>query len=293
MNLLKITYPLWQGGDNKIYSLGSYLLSYLSNFNNYFNNFDSIKEITIDCNPIVADDNRINLIRNVNQIEVILENTKKQLYQINPDKIITYGGDCLVSQQPIDYLLSKHKEKLCVLWIDAHPDISDSTRVRNAHAMVLKNLMGLNNNETSAFVSNYLNPQQIIYCGLNIDDANDYEKEFITNNNMFNITLDDIKNNINILNEYINQNNFEYVYIHLDLDVLSPNIFYSQYYTYNESNTKDTSMVAKSNLTFKHLVTVFKELKNSVDIVGYSIAEYMPWDAYNLIKFFNNINNLL
>lgn len=39
------------------------------------------------------------------------------------DKIITIGGNCIVSQAPFDYLHGIY-EDAGIIWIDAHPDVS-------------------------------------------------------------------------------------------------------------------------------------------------------------------------
>ena len=61
----------------------------------------------------------------------------------DPDKVITIGGDCSVSQPAFDFLHGKYPEKTCIIWLDAHPDISSpSVGWKNEHAMVLGNLLG-------------------------------------------------------------------------------------------------------------------------------------------------------
>ncbi len=59
-----------------------------------------------------------------------------------PDKIITIGGNCLVSLAPFDYLHGVY-ENIGIVWIDAHPDVSTTEDgYPNAHARVLCSLLG-------------------------------------------------------------------------------------------------------------------------------------------------------
>ncbi len=44
----------------------------------------------------------------------------KILQEHRPDRVLTFGGDCLVSQSPLAYLNESSEGKLGVLWIDAH-----------------------------------------------------------------------------------------------------------------------------------------------------------------------------
>ena len=41
------------------------------------------------------------------------------LEERQPERVITFGGDCLVSQAPFAYLAKRYGERLGVLWIDA------------------------------------------------------------------------------------------------------------------------------------------------------------------------------
>ena len=55
----------------------------------------------------------------------------------NPDKIITIGGNCIVSLAPFDYLHGKYGDT-GIIWLDAHPDVSTpQDGYAYAHAMVL------------------------------------------------------------------------------------------------------------------------------------------------------------
>ena len=99
----------------------------------------------------------------------------------NPDKIITIGGNCLVSLAPFDYLHGKYKNT-GIVWIDAHPDVSSpKDGYPNAHAMVLGSLMGYGDNSLSNMMkNNKFNPDEILeilYVGL--QNLHDYQKNFL------------------------------------------------------------------------------------------------------------------
>ena len=77
--------------------------------------------------------------------EAILEEMKKTWGVLNekkPDRVIVFGGDCSVSQVPFDYLSGKYGDKLGILWLDAHPDISGTKDSSHFHEMVLADLLG-------------------------------------------------------------------------------------------------------------------------------------------------------
>ena len=51
------------------------------------------------------------------------ETTKQKTIVEKPDKIITIGGNCIVSLAPFDYLHGIYKN-VGIIWIDAHPDVT-------------------------------------------------------------------------------------------------------------------------------------------------------------------------
>lgn len=59
-----------------------------------------------------------------------------------PDRVITVGGNCIVSLASFDHLHALYPDA-GILWIDAHPDVSlPENGYPNAHAMVLGTLLG-------------------------------------------------------------------------------------------------------------------------------------------------------
>jgi len=84
----------------------------------------------------------------------------------NPDKVITLGGDCSVSQPAFDYLHGKYPEKTCIVWLDAHPDISTPKDFEHEHAMILGNLLGDGAPNCSKIVKNKFKYDEVMYGGL-------------------------------------------------------------------------------------------------------------------------------
>ena len=52
-----------------------------------------------------------------------IQDAMRKIETENPDRIITIGGNCMVSQASFDYLHGKYGD-VGVIWIDAHPDVS-------------------------------------------------------------------------------------------------------------------------------------------------------------------------
>lgn len=112
------------------------------------------------------------IINNVKQAQDILN-------QEQPDKVVTLGGNCMVSQAPFDYLNQKYGDELGIVWIDTHPDISYPKDITNEHAMVVANLLGEGDSELSKLVNAPLKTNQFLYVGL--QELLDFEAENLEN----------------------------------------------------------------------------------------------------------------
>lgn len=70
-----------------------------------------------------------------------IQDAQRKLTAENPDRVVTVGGNCMVSLALFDYLHGKY-ENVGIVWIYAHPDVSTlNDGYPNAHAMVLGSLL--------------------------------------------------------------------------------------------------------------------------------------------------------
>lgn len=71
-----------------------------------------------------------------------IQDAQRKLTAENPDRVVTVGGNRMVSLALFDYLHGKY-ENVEIVWIYAHPDVSTlNDGYPNAHAMVLGSLLG-------------------------------------------------------------------------------------------------------------------------------------------------------
>ncbi|MBU5584576.1 arginase family protein, partial [Enterococcus sp. S181_ASV_20] len=77
-----------------------------------------------------------------NSLLKLLSEAAKVLTEKQPEKVITLGGDCSISQAPFDYLHGKYPNSLGILWLDAHSDMSTINDSQKGHMHVLGNLLG-------------------------------------------------------------------------------------------------------------------------------------------------------
>lgn len=268
---IRLKIPQWQGGNNPTYSLGSDLLSFLVP-----KNLEQ-KEITV---PIPEYEEPLVKENGVTAQSIVAENVSETMAIIQeeaPDKIITLGGDCLVSQAPFDYLHGKYGEELGIIWIDAHPDISTPDIFFNEHAMVLGNLLNDGDPVLAEKVQHPFAAKDVLYVGLQKPTADeevilerlglDYQVQ-----DQERITPAEIK-------EWLKEQQFTKVVVHFDLDVLDPKEFRMLYFA--EPGVTDYSAEA-GKMSLLEVKETMEAIAEQSEIVGLTVAELLPWDVHNL-----------
>ena len=79
---------------------------------------------------------------------------------------------------------------------------------------------------------------------------------------------------------------FDHILIHLDIDVLDERLFHSTYFA-NTELVGDGSGGGK--MTIEKLSEILCLITENTDVVGFTIAEYLPFDEYKLHKMFAKI----
>ncbi len=281
---LRMIFPEWQGGLNPNYVFGSYVLSHIAPKSE---NSETV-EIPVNKNY----EEPLKIENGYYAGKVLLEQqlaAKKILTKKNPTHVVTFGGDCSVSQASFDYLHGKYPENLGILWIDAHPDISTPNDYSHEHAMVLGNLLGDGAPELSSIVENPFKASHIIYAGLKANEMLDYEKEYIEKTKLSYVKPEDLMNNSNALIDWICNNEIKYLAIHFDMDVLTSTDFRSL--LYNEPGI-DPVDYATGIMTLNQVVRIINDVEQQAEVVGLTISEYIPWDLINLKKALGKIKIL-
>lgn len=279
---IRLIFPEWQGGINKNYATGSEILGIISpNGNNC-----EIIEV-----PVSKDFHKeLEFVDGFYEKTAIISQQKTAyeiLHDKQPDKVITFGGDCSVTQAPFDYLHGKYPDNMGILWIDAHPDISNPSDCTNEHAMVLGNLLGYGAEPLAQLVKHPFTPNQIMYAGLIDSELLDYEKEKLDKMKIPYATPEQLFKNSKPVTDWIKKNKFQHLAIHFDLDSLSPKDFYSL--LCNEPHISPVDY-AIGKLTLKDAVRVITDSAKESSLVGLTIAEYIPWDIINIRNEFSKID---
>lgn len=200
-----------------------------------------------------------------------------------PDRVITIGGNCVVSLAPFDYLHGKY-ESTGIVWIDAHPDVSTpADGYPFAHAMVLGSLLGggaeplRRQMKGPAFA-----PGQLLYVGL--QPLHDYQTRFLDGAGV----QYKIQNEAFVSDDEIRVfcKRFDHILVHFDIDVLDEHLFHSTYYA-NPDLVGDGA--GGGRMTIDRLSDVLQTIAGVSDVVGFTVAEYLPFDEERLHRMFERL----
>ena len=278
MKTIRLLYPDYVSGGLDTYYFGANLLAHIlpENKNQPLIKVDIAQPNS--ANKIITDG-----IYAKGEVLSGIQNAMAKIEKENPDKIITIGGNCLVSLAPFDYLHGKYKNT-GIVWIDAHPDVSSpKDGYPNAHAMVLGSLMGYGDNSLSNMMkNNKFNPDEILYVGL--QNLHDYQKNFLNNTGVnYKIQTNKFISN-NEIHKFIKR--FDHILVHFDIDVLDEHFFHSTYFA-NSELVGDAAGGGK--MTKEKLTEILRCITDNSDIVGFTIAEYLPFDEHKLYKMLTEI----
>ena len=271
---VRLLMPQWQGGNmGASYPMGAKLLAWLAPESDA-TQLEVPVERFADTPPPLEDG-----IVGRTAIMKQLRAARNLLDAYDPDRVITFGGDCLVSQAPFAWLNERYDGRLGVLWIDAHPDVTTPKDFRHAHAMVLGNLLGEGDPGLTAEVRRPLDPKLVMFAG--VDDMLDYEWEVANRLALRRASSSDLAADSNPVLQWVRDNNIKHVAIHLDLDVLDPRCFRSQMFN---MPTGEKINAFSGKMTLDQITRLVTDVAAQTSVVGFTFAEHMPWDDINLMN---------
>ncbi|MFS0869128.1 arginase family protein [Paenibacillus xylanilyticus] len=268
---IRLLMPQWQGGDNPNYSFGAELLAWLAP--DHDQPLIKVPVQAYDGTPLVNENGmhgRTQLLEQLEAAEHIIQAHK-------PDRIVMFGGDCLVEQAPFAYLNERYGGELGLIWIDAHSDLVRYVGYDNGHTLPLGNLLGEGDPEFARHVKVPLKPENVFMAGLTA--PTEQETEVIHRLGIKTVGTEELSNSTEVIKEWIRKSGIKHLAIHLDLDVLDPTKFRSLLFA-NPDKPYDLSPAG--TMPIPQLLHLIKELSEETEVVGLGITEHMPWDAINL-----------
>lgn len=274
-DVLRLLFPQWQGGNNPNYAFGAELLHFIAPEGK------NSKTIRI---PVAENYNEeLSVQKGItagSAMSTQADNARTVLEKHQPEKIIIYGGDCSIDLMPFDYLSGKYREKLGIIMLDAHPDITRSKDTTHAHESLISDLMGKSDGLLSDKVMYPIKQNQVLFGGL-IEEKLRPQEDLVKGLNLPILSPEVLAETSEPIINWIKENGFEYLAIHLDLDVLSPRDFRA-ILPAEPGLDAAAFPAAVGEMTLKQIVRIFKDLAKEMELVGLGIAEHMPWDAINL-----------
>lgn len=268
---LQLVYPQWQGGANPNYQIGARVLDALLPTSTATEKaYIPVADEEATAAAYEAQPNK-----DVFAEEILLSQQAAAREILNvkqPSKIITIGGDCSISQVPFDYLHQQYPNNTAILWLDAHPDIMTPKEYPNEHAMVLGNLLGHGAPSFAKTVQAPFKPSQVLYAGLIDTGLLPHEKQFLADHSMAYLPPRELNTSKPIL-EWLKNNKIEHVMVHLDLDVLSPTDFRSLLCNKPHQGPVE---YAVGEMTLAKIFQILQDVSKETNLVGLSIAEYLP-----------------
>ena len=276
---IRLLYPDHVSGGLDTYYFGAHLLQYILPRN------PAQPTVTVD---VLPPDHREKSITNgiyaEDEVLAGIRDAQKKIAAEEPDRIITIGGNCLVSLAPFDYLHGKY-ENVGIIWIDAHPDVSTvKDGYPNAHAMVLGSLMGQGAAPLASQMRNpVFKPDEILYIGL--QPLHDYQEAFLKRTGVDYKVQDQAFVTDGEIQAFMAR--FDHILVHFDIDVLDERFFHSTYFA-NPELVGDGAGGGK--MTMEKLTEVLHLITENSDVVGFTVAEYLPFDEHRLNKMLSGIH---
>jgi arginase len=195
-----------------------------------------------------------------------LESFHSLLASHAPENISTIGGDCGMELIPVSYLNKYYNPDLALLWFDGHADLNSpgTSPSRHFHGMPVRFLLGEGDPAILKYAFSVLQPDQIIYVGVN--DTDPAEETYILANNIDRVSSPDYSR----IHRLLTQKNKRNIYIHFDLDVLS------------EKEFAHTPYPNKTGFGIAETCRIIDQLRQDFNIVGTSVTESIALEAKQL-----------
>ncbi|MBW4543579.1 MAG: arginase family protein [Symplocastrum torsivum CPER-KK1] len=202
----------------------------------------------------------------------------------NPERILTVGGDCGVEIAPVSFLNKRYDKALAVLWLDAHGDLNtpSSSPSSHFHGMPLRVLLGEGKTDIVEQAFSTLRSNQVFLIGSRDFDLP--ERSFIQQSDLSVFSAKVINDReYEPLFSTLEKAGFDKLYIHLDLDVIEPEEF------------PYVACPIPGGIHIDRLKNLLVSLKDSFDIVGFSVLEFLPTNLINsaaleVVKLLESVN---
>ena len=189
--------------------------------------------------------------------------------QHNPARIATLGGECSVSVAPFAALADRYGDDLAIIWIDSHPDVgTGQSEYPGYHAMAVSVLTGHGDLDVQAVLPATVTPDRIALVGLHSGTDEDYSH--VAEWGLRSFSPDELRESTKALLAWLARTGCTRVAIHFDVDTI-------------DSNEIVLGLGAEPNgLTSAQVRRIVADIDQAVDVVGFTIAEFIPRQVMHL-----------
>ena len=281
-SVLRLIYPQWQGGivdhwmpdivpedASKGYFLGAQLLKMLA---------PESTAMTAEV-PVSLDIRDRAVEEGISARRVIVKQTGAALDIVRgnaPEKIVTLGGECSVSVVPFTYLAAKYPDDVAIVWLDAHPDVNlPDDEYKGYHAMALTACLGMGDEGIMRMLPGKVAAQNALIVGLRSWDAGmkQRQKEL----GIKGLSPADVAEDSKAILDWLKSTGVSKVLVHFDLDVLDP------------AEIIAGVGVEPNGMTMAEAIRVINDIAAHYDLVGLTVAEFMPRIAIRMKRMLDGL----
>ncbi|MCE6076742.1 arginase family protein [Agrobacterium vitis] len=276
---LRLLMPQWQGGNDPVYYLGAQLLAWLAPRGGDF----ELVEVPVG----LPDGTSLKIEQGIlGKTAILLQNRAalKIIEDIDPERIVTFGGDCSVSLAPFSYMAAKYAGDVAVLWIDAHFDLATSKVSSHAHSYPMLNLLGQGDAEFAAFAKVPIPAARLAYVGIDKRKISERSRLAVEAIKPRVFSPDELTASFAEVADWAKETGASKLLVHFDLDVIDPSQFRAQLFNNPAGLAEQFKASPTGTMSFETVVGLLLALGEVTDIIALTIAEHLPWDAENLRK---------
>jgi arginase len=269
---LRLVWPQWQGaGQEMVLSLmpgvprGQALLGYSTGtavLQAVLPKHDGPTAVV----PVVMADGDAGVHDGIESKDVVVEQLTAALHIIDEhdaDRILTLGGECSVSVAPFAALARKYGDSLAIVWIDSHPDVgTPESRYHGYHAMAVAVLLGHGDPDIQTLLPATVSASHVALAGLHAWTEDDIPNTAAWG--LASFSPEDLRESSAPLLSWLRATGCARVAIHLDVDVV-------------DSNEVVFGLGAEPDgMTTVQVRRLIDDIRAEADVVGFTIAEYIP-----------------
>ncbi|GGS55697.1 arginase family protein [Streptomyces violaceus] len=212
----------------------------------------------------VALDNRVGDSRrgvgNADVLERHLLAVRAALAEVpSGERAVIIGGDCSVDLAPVEAALSAFGDRLALVWFDAHGDLNtpESSPSGAFHGMVLRALIG--DGPEGLRPARSLSADRVVLAGARSLDPG--EQDLVESRGIRHLSVEQLTEPGPLL-AAVRATGAQAVYLHIDLDVLDPQVFPA------------VGTPEPGGLGVDELLEAVRALKEEFTLAGLALTEY-------------------